>query len=93
MGWNGGTDLFDKAVEVALSVAPQIPAHLTEHPSAVPDEIIQTIVDLLYPTWQDSDWDTEDESKYFKPYLLNTMLRLEQIDQEDYDDYMNGIYY
>lgn len=81
MGWSSGTELFDKAAYVALWYAPKIN---TDEGAQVPPIIRRGIFEDLYKAFEYSDWDTEDESKYFKSDLVHIMHDLGRIDDYDY---------
>lgn len=58
MGWAGGTELFDGALDIFL-----------KH---IPEELHEELIEEWYQVFKYSDWDTEDESDYFeqlKPLL------------------------
>lgn len=74
MGWGSGVDIFDSVVAAVIELND---AH--NHP-----HLIQEIVDAVYGAFADSDWDTEADSNYWFPYLLETMHKLGHVDDEDY---------
>lgn len=80
MGWGSGVYLFDAVVDATLKVLD------TEEPV-----VIQEVVDGIYPSFAESDWDTESDSKYWFPYLLETMHNLGNIDDEDYAFYFEDV--
>jgi hypothetical protein len=85
MGWASGTDLFDTAVSVALRHAPHIN---TDEGARVSDGLRRRIIKDMYEDFARlSDWDTEDESKYFKSDLVHIMYDLGVIDKDSYDWY------
>jgi len=84
MGWNGGTELFDPMVDLALAL-------VVENKGSVTPEETQEIVRRVYEFFEDTDWDTEDESCYFYPYLLEVLHDLDRVDEEFYEDYKNDI--
>lgn len=51
MGWSGGTEIFDGALDTFLSF--------------VPEDSHQDLIEKWYKVFEDTDWDTEDESKYW----------------------------
>lgn len=74
MGWASATDIFDGAVDAALDVlvgyARTGPAH------------VKSVVRKMYDIGWD-DWDTQDDSCYFDPYLRDYMIELGEIDPDD----------
>ena len=52
MGWSGGTQLFDDALDIFLGY---IPARLHDQ-----------LIEKWYAKFDGTDWDTEDESKYWE---------------------------
>lgn len=81
MGWSSGTQLFDAMVTIALRHAPHIN---TDEGAVVPIPIRKSIIAEAYAAMDNSDWDTEDESRYFKSDLVHLMYDLGRIDREDY---------
>lgn len=77
MGWGSATHLFDGAVDVALTAVVGYVGRATEAHT-------RTIVRNMYDVGWD-DWDTQDESFYFDPYLKEYMHELGEI--SDPDDY------
>lgn len=75
MGWSSATEIFDGAVDVMLRHLP--PQSETQ---------IEAIVKDLYQRIDWQDWDTQDESKYFFPYLVKIMCDLNEIDQQTYEE-------
>lgn len=55
MGWSSGTVLFDGALDVFLKYVPE-------------DQRVDAVA-AWYNEFVHSDWDTEDESKYYDKYL------------------------
>lgn len=80
MGWNEGTSLFDPMVDLALAL-------VVENKGSVTPEETQEVVRRVYELFEDTDWDTEEESCYFKPYLIEVMHDLGRIDDDDYELY------
>lgn len=86
MGWSSATELFDGAVDVALTFIPktkydsytQPPLSLTHDP-----KLVAAVVERMYTSIDWNDWDTQDESKYFEPYLRDVMVKLGEIEGED----------
>lgn len=78
MGWNGGAPLFDGIVELVLEYV--------EDPTPA---TIQSVVDDAYALFEDTDWDTEDESRFFDDYLIHTMYDLGRIDQDEYAEHLD----
>lgn len=78
MGWASGTDIFDGAVDVALSFT-----QANSYDEGVKDHITRIVVEKMYTGVDWGDWDTQDESKYFEPYLESVMRELGELD-EDY---------
>ena len=76
MGWASATGMFDQMVDL-----------LVRHESAVwkklPDNMIEQLVYEVYTEIDWDDWDTQDESKYFNPYLKYVMIELGEIDPFD----------
>jgi hypothetical protein len=81
MGWSSGTYWFDGCVDIVLKFMPDA--------NRMP-VMIQAVVNEVYELFNGEDWDTQDESDYFKPYLANAMLVKGQIDQEEYDWHIHG---
>lgn len=72
MGWSSATGLFDGTVDAFIRLGSD------------EDTRVQIFVEYLYTVvYADSDWDTQDESKYFEEYLKQIMLANGEID----DDY------
>lgn len=82
MGWASGTELFDSMVDLALAL-------LVDAKGSVTPEETQEVVRRVYELFEHTDWDTEDESCYFKPYLIEVMHDLGRIDDEDYEFYLD----
>lgn len=76
MGWASATGLFDGAVDTALKF---IPAVNDSHAEI----IVRAVVEAMYTQIEWDDWDTQDESNYFDPYLRDVMIQLGEIDPED----------
>lgn len=76
MGWASATPLFVGAVDVALKF---IPAVNDSHAEI----IVRAVVEAMYTQIEWDDWDTQDESNYFDPYLRDVMIQLGEIDPED----------
>lgn len=76
MGWSGATHYFDGAVDAAMESLVSYTAVRPAH--------IKAIVRRIYDIGWD-DWDTQDESYYFDPYLKDYMYELGEI--SDPDDY------
>jgi hypothetical protein len=51
MGWAGGTSFFDGPLDLMLEY--------------VPEDKRKEVIEKLYRTIRDGDWDTVDESAYF----------------------------
>ncbi|QDK03025.1 hypothetical protein KNU71_gp092 [Streptomyces phage Braelyn] len=51
MGWAGGTSFFDGPLDLMLEY--------------VPEDRRKEVIEKLYRTIRDGDWDTVDESSYF----------------------------
>lgn len=85
MGWSSATSIFDGAVDVALAHASKL-FNIDTHEHYVPDALKKQIVYDMYTCVDWDDWDTQDESKYFHPYLLEIMHDLGEIDEESYED-------
>lgn len=51
MGWSGGTQLFDDALDIFLGYIPKF--------------MQDRLIEQWYEKFKDSDWDTEDESAYW----------------------------
>ena len=75
MGWGSATSLFDGAVDAAHDV-------LIGYIGRATKAHTHTIVRKMYDVGWD-DWDTQDESCYFDPYLRDYMIELGEIDPED----------
>ena len=52
MGWGSGTSLFDRAVDAFFELNDN-------------EEDRKTFIFKMWDAFSDSDWDTEDESKYY----------------------------
>lgn len=78
MGWASATDLFDGAVDVSLTFVP--PAYKMWGPT---DDQTQAVVRAMYLKVDWDDWDTQDESKYFDPYLRDVMIECGEIDPNE----------
>jgi hypothetical protein len=78
MGWAGATDIFDGAVEVGLRLLPAQPLDTM-------DARVSKVVHDMYTQIDWADWDTQDESEYFDPYLRQVMIDIGEIDAEDLD--------
>jgi len=77
MGWGSATHLFDGAVDAALDLVIGYVGRATEaHTRAA----VRKVYDIGW-----DDWDTQDESCYFDPYLKEYMHELGEI--ADPDDY------
>lgn len=83
MGYASGTDVFDKMVDIALRYAPK---KNTDLGAQTPTVIRQSIIIDCYDAMSDTDWDTQDESKYFQTDLVHLMYQRGEIDQDYYDD-------
>lgn len=83
MGWGSATGLFDEAVKVALDFAPHIPVALAEETKGVPEPIVKAVVHQMYTRVDWDDWDTQDESQFFEPYLREVMIELGEIDPDE----------
>lgn len=81
MGWGSGTELFDNVVDKALELFDVPPD----------DHLIQEVVDAMYEAFVCSDWDNEGDSKYWFPYLLETLHNRGDVDDEDYAFYYQDI--
>jgi len=70
MGWSGGTEIFDDAVDVALR-------HCYKVEGITPRILYKSIVRELYvsDSFKYSDWDTQDESKHHE-VLFEVMVEL-----------------
>lgn len=78
MGWSSGTSIFDAAVDVALGFILE--------DTSLDAAVTAAVVKDMYTKVDWDDWDTQDESKYFQPYLLEVMHDLGEIDEETYED-------
>lgn len=83
MGNAGGTDVFDAMVDIALRYAPH---NNTDLGAQVPAKIRMKIIADAYDAMAGTDWDTQDESKYFNTDLIHLMYHRGEIDQDYYDD-------
>lgn len=70
MGWSGGTEVFDGALNVFLKY--------------VPEEEIDTVLSSWYHEFDVTDWDTVSESDYYD--LLRPILVAEGIIDDDTGD-------
>jgi hypothetical protein len=77
MGWGSATHLFDGAVDAALEV-------VVGYTGRIAPAHVQTVVRKMYDIGWD-DWDTQDESCYFDPYLRDYMIELGEIDPDEED--------
>lgn len=78
MGWSGATGIFDSVVDLLLQ------ASTTElFEGGYPSHSIDVCVEKAYTEIEWDDWDTQDESKYFFPYLRDVMIALGEIDEEE----------
>lgn len=84
MGWGSATEIFDGAVKVAIAHAPKIPAEASTNKYNTPDIIIKSIVRDMYTKVELHDWDTQNESEFFQPYLFDVMHDLGELDDEYY---------
>lgn len=75
MGWNGGGPLFDGMVRLVL-----------ERCESLEPAVIQDVVMDVYELFEDTDWDTQDESEFFIPYLLEVMHESGEVDDEYYQE-------
>ena len=80
MGWASATPLFDAAVETTLRFLDAVHPTLTGRQG---DAMIEAVVEAHYDIYRQSDWDTEDESKYW-PYIRKMLIARGEIDPEDY---------
>lgn len=77
MGWAGATSLFDGAVDAALDlVASYVGRATPAHTQAA----VRKVYDIGW-----DDWDTQDESCYYDPYLKEYMYELGEIYSLDDD--------
>jgi len=67
MGWAGGTQFFDGPLDLMLEY--------------VPEDKRKEVIEKLYRTIRDGDWDTVDESAYF-----NLLVKY---DIDGYGEYRN----
>lgn len=51
MGWSGGTEIFDGALDIFLSY--------------IPKELHPSLISKWYEVVSEGDWDTENESAYW----------------------------
>lgn len=58
MGWCGGTEIFDNVIDTMISMEDKDYCYLNL-PAAM------NIVECLYKSLIDQDWDNIDESKYY----------------------------
>lgn len=74
MGWSGGTELFDGALDIFLPY--------------IHDDTAQelSLVRKWYDVFQDTDWDTDHDSQYYQRFILDFLLEDDMIDQEEYDE-------
>lgn len=75
MGWGSATYIFDGAVDTTLGFVPRI----NDFHAQV---VVAAVVERMYNNIDWEDWDTQDESKYFEPYLKNVMIANGEIDEE-----------
>lgn len=78
MGWSSATEIFDGVVGVGLRLLPAQPLDTM-------DLRVSKVVHDMYTQVDWDDWDTQDESEYFIPYLRDVMIKLGEIDPEDLD--------
>ena len=78
MGWASATALFDGAVDVVIE---QIKLYYDW--ADITDKEIARAVKSMYTEVDWNDWDTQDESKYWK-YLVEVMHDLGELDDEEY---------
>lgn len=71
MGWAGGTAFFDGPLDLMLEY--------------VPEDKRKEVIEKLYRTIRDGDWDTVDESAYF-----NLLVKY---DIDGYGEYKNDLDY
>jgi hypothetical protein len=76
MGWAGGTEIFDDVVDLFIYY------ERLHHGMDItlPPDAIQQIVYDVYSQVDFGDWDTQDESRYFDPYLENVMIDMGEIE-------------
>lgn len=72
MGWCGGTQIFDGALDVFLR-------YLPEGDRAAAVERWYVVGFAM------EDWDCQSESRYYKEYLAKIMFDRDEIDEEDYN--------
>ena len=80
MGWASATPLFDGAVDTTLKFLDAV------HPTMVGSQhgaMIRAVVEAHYEVYKTSDWDTQDESNYYEPYLRDLMVANGEIDPDD----------
>lgn len=70
MGWAGGTELFDGALNIFLKY--------------VPEEDIDTVLMAWYDVVTDADWDTVDESDYYD-MLRPALVKAGEVDDDLYE--------
>lgn len=66
MGWSSGGELFDGALDVFL-------VH-------IPPYLRNDAVKKWYEAFKWTDWDTQQESKYYHDYLKGVMVKLGEIE-------------
>lgn len=79
MGWGSATPLFDGAVDVAIEFS------MSTHPI-----ITKAVVEKMYSTIEWEDWDTQNESKYYEPYLIEVMHERGELDENYWEWYSAG---
>lgn len=84
MGWGSATEIFDAAVRVALQFVPKVPATLVDNPYETPEIFIHAVVEQMYTKVPWDDWDTQNESEFFDPYLMEVMHNLDELDEDEY---------
>lgn len=76
MGWCSATYIFDDVIRVL---------HENED---VDKETTMMVARVLYDSLTDGDWDCQDESDYFKEYVLPIMIEKGRIDKDDLEHYL-----
>jgi hypothetical protein len=74
VGWCGGTDLFDGAMDIFWEY--------------VPEDQREEALEKWYDIVTDGDWDCEAESDYYVPYIVGILHRRNELSDEDYQ-YLN----
>jgi len=69
MGWNSGTELFDRIISI---VEPVI------HHAGYDDETKEGIYTEIIDAFRDLDWDDLGSSEYAEHYMLGKLLRIEE---------------